>query len=71
MHPLALPVLGLWALLMVTTVWTTWTLGTPLAMLTGRHGRPILAAIGIVYAAVFVLWTLRWFGLFGGPVSVD
>jgi hypothetical protein len=71
MHPLALPVLGLWALLITTTLWTTWTLGTPLALLKGRFGRVTLAAIGIVYTAVFVLWTLRWFGLFGGPVWVD
>jgi len=70
MHPLALPVVGVWALLMATTLWTTWTLGTPLAMVKGRLGRVALAVISVVYAAVFVLWILRWFGLFGGPVSV-
>lgn len=71
MHPLALPVLGVWALLMATTLWTTWTLGTPLAMMKGRLGRVALAVIGVVYGAVFALWVLRWFGLFGGPVSVS
>jgi hypothetical protein len=71
MHPLALPVLGVWALLMATTLGTTWRLGTPLALMKGRLGRATLVAIGAVYAAVFVLWTLRWFGLFGGPVPVD
>ena len=30
----------------------------------------MIIAIVVVYAAVLVLWTLRWFGLFGGPVPV-
>ena len=71
MHPLALPVLGIWLLLMATTLWTTAIHGSPLAMMKGRLGRITLAAIAVVYTAVFMLWIARWFGLFGGPVPVD
>jgi hypothetical protein len=70
MHPLAVPVLAVWGVFMGATLWATWTQGTPLALLVGRLGRGALIALAVVYAAMFVLWGLRWFGLFGGPVAV-
>ena len=70
MHPLAVPAAATWMIFMAGTVWTTWTAGTPLAVLQSRQGRATLLAIVVVYAAAFVLWTLRWFGFFGGPVPV-
>jgi hypothetical protein len=70
MHPLAVPALAGWLGFMAATVWATWTLGTPLEALKVRFGRVALAAIVAVYVAAFVLWGLRWFGFFGGPVPV-
>jgi len=71
MHPLAVPALAVWMVFMAATVWATWTSGTPLTVLKSRQGRVTLAAIVVVYVAAFVLWALRWFGFFGGPVPVD
>jgi hypothetical protein len=71
MHPLALPMLALWAAVMGTTVWTTWTSGTPLAALEGRSGRRLMTAVVVLYGAAVVLWIARWFGFLGGPVPVD
>jgi hypothetical protein len=70
MHPLAVPALAAWMMFMAATVWATWTQGTPLAALKLRLGRVTLIAIVVVYVASAVLWALRWFGLFGGPVPV-
>ena len=70
MHPLAVPALGAWAAFMAATVWTTWAQGTPLAALKARFGRFSLTAIVVIYLAATVLWALRWFGFFGGPVPV-
>jgi hypothetical protein len=71
MHPLALPVLAMVGLFLVSSVWTTLTLGTPLAVHKGKLGRAALAGLVVVYAAALLLWVLRWFGMFGGPVPVD
>jgi hypothetical protein len=70
MHPFAVPVLGVWLLFMGSTVYATWTAGTPLEFYKGRFGWTTLAVMVVVYAATLVLWILRWFGLFGGPVAV-
>jgi len=70
MHPLAVPAVTTWMAFMVATVWATWREGTPLAALSARPGRLALTAIVVVYLAATVLWGLRWFGLFGGPVPV-
>jgi hypothetical protein len=70
MHPLALPVVIAGMLLAVSTVWTTLEVGTPFDFYRRRTGRAALALAVLVYAATIVLWGLRWFGLFGGPVPV-
>jgi hypothetical protein len=70
MHPFAAPVLAVWLLFMASTVHAAWTVGTPLTFYRGRFGRVALGVLALVYAATFVLWLLRWFGYFGGPVPV-
>jgi hypothetical protein len=70
MHPFAVPVLGVWLLFMASTVHATWAVGTPLTFYKGRFGRVALGVLVAVYVATFVLWVLRWFGYFGGPVPV-
>ena len=70
MHPFAVPVLGVWLFFMASTVHATWTLGTPLTFYKGRFGRWALGVLCVVYGATLVLWVLRWFGYFGGPVPV-
>jgi hypothetical protein len=71
MHPFAVPVLGVWLLFMASTVYSAWSAGTPLTFYRDRFGRITLAILVVVYCATFVLWLLRWFGYFGGPVPVD
>lgn len=70
MHPLAVPTLGAGALLIASTVWATWALGSPVRVHKTSVGRAAMASGLVVYGATFVLWVLRWFGLFGGPVAV-
>jgi len=70
MHPLALPVLAVGILLVSSTVWTTLFLGSPLRVHRSPGGRFAISAAVVLYAAAFVLWSLRWLGLFGGPVPV-
>jgi hypothetical protein len=70
MHPLAVPVLVMGVFFMLSTVWTTLAIGTPLTLYKGRLGRVTLGGMAIVYGAALALWIVRWFGLFGGPVSV-
>jgi hypothetical protein len=71
MHPLAVPVLAVGLLFMGATVWTTLVLGSPIQVYKTRVGKWTLAAMVVVYGAAIVLWGLRWFGFFGGPVPVD
>jgi Protein of unknown function (DUF2752) len=70
MHPLALPVLAAGALIVLSTVVATLDTGTPIWFYRQRLGRLAIAFAVVVYAAALVLWILRWFGLFGGPVAV-
>jgi hypothetical protein len=70
MHPLAVPVLLGGTLLMVSTVWATVTLGSPIRLHRSRFGRIAIAVAAAVYGATLALWALRWFGCFGGPVPV-
>jgi hypothetical protein len=70
MHPLAIPVLGVWLAFMASTVVSTWSTGTPFTLYGGRLGKTTLAAMVVVYALALLLWILRWFGMFGGPVPV-
>jgi hypothetical protein len=70
MHPLALPVLVAGALLVASTVWATFSGGSPAHLHRTRLGRGALALAVAVYGATIVLWVLRGFGCFGGPVPV-
>jgi hypothetical protein len=70
MQPLALPALVVGGLLMASTVWTTLALGSPFVIHKSRFGRVAIACAAVVYTLAFVLWGLRWFGWFGGPVPV-
>jgi len=70
MHALAVPMLLMGVFFMLSTVWTTFAIGTPLTLYRGRLGRVTLAAMVIVYGAAFALWGARCFGFFGGPVPV-
>jgi hypothetical protein len=70
MHPLAVPMLIAGALLAASTVATTVTLGSPVRMLRTRFGQVAVVVAIVVYGAALGLWTLRWFGYFGGPVPV-
>jgi Protein of unknown function (DUF2752) len=70
MHPLALPAVLAATLAAVATVWATMSLGSPMRMHRTRLGRVAVWFGVAVYAATLVLWTARWFGFCGGPVSV-
>jgi hypothetical protein len=70
MHPLAIPTLAAGVLLAVSTVWATAALGSPVRVHRSRLARAAIVLAAVVYAAAFVLWVLRWFGYFGGPVPV-
>jgi hypothetical protein len=70
MHPLAMPVLVMGVVFMLSTVWSTLTIGTPLTLYQGRLGRVTLVGMAIVYGAALALWIARCFGFFGGPVPV-
>jgi hypothetical protein len=71
MHPLAVPVLAAGVLLVVSTVWATATLGSPIRVHRSLFGRVALAVAVFAYGATVGLWLLRWLGYFGGPVPVD
>ncbi len=70
MHPLALPVLVAGALLVASTVWATFSAGSPVHAHRSRLGRVAVTFAVAVYGATLVLWVLRGFGCFGGPVPV-
>ncbi len=70
MHPLAVPVLFAGTLLVLSTVWTTLAVGSPIRFHRSRLGQGAIGAAFVVYAAALVLWILRFFGHFGGPVPV-
>ena len=70
MHPLALPVLVAGGMLILSSVWTALSLGTPVFIHRSRFGRAAIALAVVVYAVATALWALRWLGPFGGPVSV-
>jgi hypothetical protein len=70
MHPLAVPS-GLASLLfMFATVWTTASLGTPIALWGTRFGRASVATFAAVQLAILGLWVARMLGFWGGPVQV-
>jgi hypothetical protein len=70
MHPLAVPsALGA-ALVAVTTVWATYTRGSPLEVWEFPAGRWALFFFGAVSGLTLVLWLVRAFGALGGPVPV-
>ena len=70
MHPLALPSLTATALVMLATVGVTFARGTPIELLQVRAGRWAAAYFVIVNVALVLLWAMRMFGFFGGPVPV-
>jgi hypothetical protein len=70
MNALALPVVLVGSALALATVVTTARVGTPFEVHRTRVGRLALIGVVFVYAAALVLWALRWFGWFGGPVPV-
>ena len=44
--------------------------GDAAALGEGRAGRALIGAFGMAIAAEIFIWSLRWFGLLGGPVPV-
>jgi hypothetical protein len=70
MHPLALPVALVGVLVALSTIGTTLQAGSPVEFYRRPLGRVSLALAVVVYAAAIVVWGLRWFGFFGGPVPV-
>jgi Protein of unknown function (DUF2752) len=70
MHALAVPVAAVGLLFIASTIWTTYASGSPVSAYKSRLGRWAIVALGVVYAAAFVLWIARWFGYAGGPVPV-
>jgi hypothetical protein len=69
MHLLAVPMLVSGGTFVLSTVWATFLFGTPLVH-KSLFGRLALALLALTYLATFVLWIVRWFGFFGGPVPV-
>jgi hypothetical protein len=70
MHPLAVPVLFVGTVLVLSTVWATLVVGSPMRLHRSRFGQGALGAAIVVYAASLVLWVLRFLGYFGGPAPV-
>jgi hypothetical protein len=70
MHALTVPIALTSAFFAAVTLWLTFTIGTPLRILESRVGRASIILLLSVHVASVLLWVLRMFGLFGGPVSV-
>ena len=51
-------------------IWLVWRQGHSRELLEGRLGRLLVVLIVLCSGAELVLWVLRWFGMFGGPVPV-
>lgn len=71
MHPLALPALTALFLLVVSTVSTTFSEGSPARVHRNLLGRAAIALALLVYALAVVVWVARAFGALGGPVNVS
>ena len=65
--PLVLLVLGTLA---VRSVWLVGRRGHAREVLEGTVGRVLVSLIVVSTVAELVVWGLRWFGMFGGPVPV-
>jgi len=68
MNALAVPLLAAGAALAAATLVAAYRLGTPFEVHATRLGRAAIAGVAVAYAASVVLWALRWFDWFGGPV---
>ncbi len=69
LQPMAMPMVAAGGFIALMTVIATYRYGLPLINRM-RLGRLSIAFVVVVYAATLLLWALRWFGLFGGPVPV-
>jgi hypothetical protein len=70
MHPFVVPLLAAHAFLALATVRSTVLEGAPWTFFRDRFGRAAVYFLGGVYVAMTVMWILRAFGLFGGPVPI-
>ena len=71
MHPLAVPMLAAGLLFVASTVWTTFSIGSPVAVYRSRPGGAAIGLLIVVYLAALALWIARWLGFFGGPVPTS
>ncbi len=69
-QPLAPLVLVAFALLAARGVWLVARDGHARALGEGRFGRALVRLLVVAAALEVVVWALRWFGMFGGPVAV-
>ena len=70
MHPLAIPLVAAFAAIAFSIATAALTRGSVHQFHRTWHGRAALVLFGAAYAAAVALWVLRFFGAFGGPVSV-
>jgi hypothetical protein len=70
MNALAVPVLGAGVVLVAATLVATYRYGTPFDVHRTRLGRAAIGGLGVAYCAAVVLWVMRWFAWFGGPVAI-
>jgi hypothetical protein len=70
MHALLVPILASTTAFAACTVWLTWRDGTPFLLWKSRLGRASVWGAAAAHGGAVVLWALRAFGFFGGPVAV-
>ena len=69
-HPVAPLVIVVFGTLAARAIWLVLRQGHSRELLEGRLGRLLVVLIVLCSGAELVLWVLRWFGMFGGPVPV-
>jgi hypothetical protein len=69
-QPAAPLVALLFATLAARGIWLVWREGNARALMAGTMGKVLSGAILVAAVVEVVVWTVRWFGMLGGPVAV-
>ena len=70
MHPVAPIVIVVFGTMAIRALALVWREGHSRRLFEGRLGGLVVWLVVLSTGLELVLWTLRWFGMFGGPVPV-